>query len=428
MNCEEALSLVERLADGECTAEEKAGAEAHVDGCPNCREHLRFLTALSGASRGALLPEPPEAYWDMLPRKIMARLETEAVPRARGKAFFGLALTARLHWVGALAAAAVVTLVVGAGVLLPRLGQERAGPRDTTQSRLSEEAAAVEGRIESPEEAAPVPLREEPEQKQARHEDEGVRGPSASSSEEVRPELQAAPSIEPPGEAPPAKTLPSGGFGAARARVVQEGLLSKRLGAPRAEKETLAKVPSVAELDSVGEAEELREDQRTAAVGGAAPASVSIPVREKVLVRSAAVSPAEAAREDAPAPTVAFKTQTTPPGEADARDAFRALREKHRSAETMAGRVQAQTEDRDPKRTEAECRDWRDFVARYPSSEQALDARYRLALCSIRLFDQRRTEPARRQALEDAAGFLEQAPPGERAETVRRERERLRRK
>jgi hypothetical protein len=76
---------------------------------------------------------------------------------------------------------------------------------------------------------------------------------------------------------------------------------------------------------------------------------------------------------------------------------------------------------------EAECNAWRAFLAEFPDSDQAIDARYRLAACSISLYDLRQTDDDRRQALDDGTSFLEASPGGERAEEIRRHLDRIRR-
>ena len=82
MHCEQMLPLIEKLADGEAAPSEKARAEAHMEACESCRAHFHFLEALPEAARKAPLPEPPEMYWEVLPRKVMARIEEEGSPKS----------------------------------------------------------------------------------------------------------------------------------------------------------------------------------------------------------------------------------------------------------------------------------------------------------------------------------------------------------
>ena len=73
MNCEEAIRLVEKLADGEASEHEKSQAESHLGRCADCRSHYDFVLALSEASANAPSPEPPSSYWELLPSKVLSR-------------------------------------------------------------------------------------------------------------------------------------------------------------------------------------------------------------------------------------------------------------------------------------------------------------------------------------------------------------------
>ena len=70
---------------------------------------------------------------------------------------------------------------------------------------------------------------------------------------------------------------------------------------------------------------------------------------------------------------------------------------------------------------QTECRGFRRFLAENPESEQAVDTRYQLALCSVRLFKLRPSEENRRQADQDLRAFLEASAEGVRADEMRRE-------
>ena len=81
MKCETAILLVEKLADGEASADEKALAEQHVSSCTDCRSHYTFVKALASASEKIELPPaPPQAYWEHLPSRIIARLHEDESP------------------------------------------------------------------------------------------------------------------------------------------------------------------------------------------------------------------------------------------------------------------------------------------------------------------------------------------------------------
>ena len=171
MQCEDFLPLVEKLADGEVTSAEKREAEAHLKACEDCREHFRFLKALPNAARQASPSEPPEIYWEALPRKIMARIARmeEREKPAAGGWFFGLLSPSGLRWAGAVAAA-LVAAVVGLQVLDAPFSSQPSNrslsqdaPQAPSVSSLSENARSgkegqpVVGLLESEGESARPP-------------------------------------------------------------------------------------------------------------------------------------------------------------------------------------------------------------------------------------------------------------------------------
>jgi hypothetical protein len=66
-----------------------------------------------------------------------------------------------------------------------------------------------------------------------------------------------------------------------------------------------------------------------------------------------------------------------------------------------------------------ECADWRQFVNEHGGSEQETSARYRLALCSIALYELQSSDDNRRQAVTDGQSFLALEPTGDRADAIR---------
>jgi len=74
-----------------------------------------------------------------------------------------------------------------------------------------------------------------------------------------------------------------------------------------------------------------------------------------------------------------------------------------------------------------ECADWRQFVDEHGGSEQETSARYRLALCSIALYELQSSDDNRRQAVTDGQSFLALEPSGDRANAIRRGLERIER-
>ena len=122
MQCDDFLPLIEKLADGECSTAEKENVRAHLEACGACREHLEFLKALPGAARRTTLPEPPGAYWEALPRKVMARIEEEQSPQKRSTWLPGWFAPAQLRWL-AVVAAGLMALVLSYEVMLVQPAQ-----------------------------------------------------------------------------------------------------------------------------------------------------------------------------------------------------------------------------------------------------------------------------------------------------------------
>ncbi|MDI5911892.1 zf-HC2 domain-containing protein, partial [Streptomyces sp. 12257] len=73
MECERLRELDAELALGVLPARERAEAVAHLDRCPNCREHVKRLTVV-GDGLLALLPgaEPPVGFESRVVRALGA--------------------------------------------------------------------------------------------------------------------------------------------------------------------------------------------------------------------------------------------------------------------------------------------------------------------------------------------------------------------
>ncbi|MFC5217225.1 anti-sigma factor family protein [Streptomyces coerulescens] len=80
MECERLRELDAELALGVLPARERAEAVAHLDRCPDCREHIEHLTAV-GDGLLALLPgaEPPVGFES----RVLRALGTTPAPRPR---------------------------------------------------------------------------------------------------------------------------------------------------------------------------------------------------------------------------------------------------------------------------------------------------------------------------------------------------------
>jgi len=405
MSCEDFLPLIDKLADGEVSAAEKLRAEAHLRDCRDCSAHYRFLNALPEAARQASLPEPPEMYWDVLPRKIMSRIGAVGAGEAHRGWFFQLLSPSRLRWAGALAAALVAT-VVGLRVLETPHPSHRSletedVPRAAEENSTGEDAGAgvlEEGRDDksSADETAPtmpqVILKTEESSGTGLSRDAGKEGlEKAEAGGRAYREDRAAtgrPTREldevvpgEPGEGEEAQRRTLAPMEQARQRVPEE---------PSEQTPTIA---------SAGED---RRDQEARPAPSAPPGGGEM-VAESLSLRD---SP-EAAR-------------STSPAESN----YRHLLERYPLPVSLSDDLRAKTQNEDEAQpaeaVRTECATWRDFVERYPGDEHEGEARFRLARCSIALVGLLPSEETRRQALEDGSSYLEIEPEGARAEAIRR--------
>jgi Putative zinc-finger len=117
-DCRERRESLGAYALGHLSEEERAGLEAHLEGCPSCRAELEQLTAvvrpmsLADPARFESAPQLPAS----LGARVAAAIARERLGRRRRRLRFGLALGG--------AAAAVATAIV----LLVLPGGETAGP------------------------------------------------------------------------------------------------------------------------------------------------------------------------------------------------------------------------------------------------------------------------------------------------------------
>lgn len=375
MRCEEAQNWLEKLADGDAPFGAEAGLEVHLAECERCRDHRRFLAAIHTAGRAPLLL-PPESYWEKLPGKVMALIEKESERRAHRWSM------GRWEWVGALAAA-VVAAVVGLQILRAPMVSERtpsAPPPSSAaepEQKRDDEKAVAPGRLEQAPRSGEVAKRALPSFRQAER-DEPHPGKAGA-----RASAETVTAAAPPPPEPEAKEIP--------------GEPAAGLAAP-------------------------------------APASVSqLAPKVKAEDRVVTLQPAANAVEGAPAPAAELRRRSLKArgDSADDRqqELFAQLVDRYSEPELeaparAAGRAPAESDSLAPS-LEGQAARWRDFLSRYPESRFADLARYRLALCSIRLFELRRTEEDRKRALEDASAYLALAPSGESAEKVRRGLERV---
>lgn len=117
MTCEDALALISAKLDGELSPEETEALNAHLEGCPACRQWMEAMAAVD--RRVAALEEPaPEG----LKKGVLYRID-QATGKAKkpGRRWFGPGTA-----LGAVAA--VLVLLVGLGVI--PLGKQAARRTD----------------------------------------------------------------------------------------------------------------------------------------------------------------------------------------------------------------------------------------------------------------------------------------------------------
>jgi len=415
MHCEDLLPLVEKLADGEATVAERAKAEAHLAECDACRQHLGFLNALPEAARRLPHTEPPGAYWEALPRKVMTRIERERAGKPFGGWIAGLLQLSRLRWLGA-AAAGVLAVVIGLQVSTLREGAYQAAPPASgriTPPRekipADEPPSVPSGPVERAVVSEALPDRAAPDPSEVEEEESsriGALGVQQSPAVTVPPPPARARTFLPQDR--PTQEGQSARFEATpvKKRVMELGVASQDVaraaGADRFEPPAERPEPKLAAARQAGEATVTEESERSA------------PPESRVPTSLEAAPPALMVTDEKPSRE---RLQTDREGRMDALESYRVLNRQY-------GLVSK--EDASASRLEAECQDWRGFLEQYADSDEAVDARYRLAICSVRLYDLRQTDGDRQQALNDASSFLEVSPQGERAERIRRELARIR--
>ncbi len=430
MRCDDFLPLIEKLVDGEAAAAERQQAEAHLESCTSCQSHFRFLKALPEAARQASLPDPPDMYWEVLPRKIMSRIEKEGATRRRGW-FSQMLAPSRLRWGGALAAA-LVAAVLGLRVLqFPLAYRDAPAPG---REVLEEEFPALSAdsltpaRRQAPEEPVEDTAREEPKEPRqfiALDDDDFEQAarkrvaaePAPPAAPEIAREEFVSDALSSTGKAGQKKQDDAGE--AADRRVIggrlEQGVYESKSTQPDEKNRDKGRARSAtpAERANVPQTEARRsQGQKLAA---AVP-----PADEEQGAQSVSVSRtlrAQPALEEAPSSAAQGYRDLV---------ARYPLRDEPPSSASLSGVAKEKEGAFSDAELETECDDWRQFLARYPGDEREADARYRLALCSIALFDRFPSEDNRRPALDDAASYLDVATDEERAEAIRRALARIR--
>ena len=74
-DCEDNRELMSGYLGNELDAGQRARLEAHLAGCPACRDELEELTLVVSASATLAVKDPPEEVWDDFLGNVYARME-----------------------------------------------------------------------------------------------------------------------------------------------------------------------------------------------------------------------------------------------------------------------------------------------------------------------------------------------------------------
>jgi len=371
MTCDQAIRLVEKLADGEAKPSERTEAETHLESCADCRSHYQFVRALESASEKIDWPEPPETYWSHLPSKVLTRLERER-PAKRGS-FWQKLLAPPVLRFGAVAATLSVVVAVGYSVLQndqlqpePEMAQSARSPASAGQRQVDDKAAGVSPR------------------------------PALAGGVSPKPALGAGVADDPGFESQPPAALPSLSVDPASVEPDESGRVES--ARRTADLEGPTELTNAAGLAGRGADQEFQDR----------PAAAPPRRRENRALRSLAEAPGEPVEA-----TVATEEATT--AELAPIDASVELARKEAPA-----RAQSSVADR--------CAEWRDYLARNgDEGSDSLEARYQVALCSLERYTSEPSGEARATAERDVEAFLAMESDGDRADDVRARAERLRR-
>lgn len=355
--CKAALPLVEKLADGEASPNETREAEAHLASCPDCREHLEALTAFARLSSQGGLPEPPESYWEHLPRRILERIDSEAVTT---RSFWRKLLAPGMLRLQAIVVSCVLLVAVGVTVF---------------RSELRDTVAPVAAPPPRPAPAPAAPAVEEEPAVPAVEEE--------TLTEEGRADLQALGYLQTP---------PIARDESPQAPAAEQSEASKRANAP-----SETRVPVSPASEALPSAVPV------------SPAPQATGAREKTAEVTAVLDERVSREEDS---FRSLKQKEEPEQEQEAL--------RSRAAVSRALSVES-AEDSEP------CAGWRRFLETYgDEGARGADARYELARCSIRRYEQAPLDASREMAIADAEAFLAREPEGPRAEEIRKSLEAVR--
>ncbi len=394
MQCDDFLPMVEKLADGECSTAEKEQVRAHLEACDACREHYEFLKALPDAARRTSLPEPPGAYWEALPRKVMVRIDQEQSTEKHSAWLPGWFAPAQLRWL-AVVAAGLMALVLSYEVMLVQ----------PAQSPEAEQASSTAVVSEDKDRPSAFEVSDEAAVKRLEQDGQGARELELQEADDLKPMSSARKKARPEMPSPPEKTLAKTDeqtFG--RARPVESPISVPEKG------ETEGSVAAFAD-------EEASVLHEVVGKEGVLP-----PTEPSVVVADAPERPQAVSGEESKLSAQAEPSPDRGRAKLEA-DQARALdriavvdRSQKASYRGALGAAQEPTESQ----IEARSDQLRDSLEGGLEGDELLNARFELAECSIALANLRLTEERRNRAVQDSEAFLKISPEGEKAEKIKR--------
>lgn len=386
-DCTKATVLVEKMFDGEASRDERREAEGHLETCASCRAHLEFLSFISERARDSVFPEPPESYWEYLPRRVLTRIAEEPVPGFR-RFFPRLFVSGGLRWAApSVALLASLALVVAVGLRFARQSPWSGSPKATEEPRAS----------------APHPL----------------EVPAPAVAPEPDPDAVAQKGKEQEREPPAAQGLPLAPTPSFRA--------------PEAASESESESESVAPPMARDEKLDAGRGQKSGSV------EVANAARDRI---DAARSRASAAPAAPVAPAESSSGKRTARAKDNPASSVLGVREEAATVSLAAGAAPepsagvARPEEAEAEaETEANCSALRASLAGWgleagesasANETRKRDIRYQLARCSIDRYQREGGEALRNAAIEDGDDFLAQEKEGIRADEVRAELGRIR--
>ncbi len=385
MTCDKAIRLVEKLADGETNPGERAEAEMHLETCKECNSHYQFVRALESASEKIELPEPPEAYWQRFPSKVLTRIEREGrEEREEQSGFWQKLFTPWMFRFGA--AAATLTLVIAVGVSV-----YRDDPR-----QLESESSEMSEAIDVAQAPAAAPGKTAFDEKAAGSEDTAQRDP-----EEAR--ASAPPAVARPPASAPARDVPlrseSNKLRNARPKSSPAPVAGDELDESR----FVERAIGTAERDDVSD-ESLQEAPEPERLGRGS-------ARSREPSPSESTFPEELELADTVSEDSARQHSVAEPQQA--------VRASSLAAGEAGSAVLASAS--------GSCAEWRRYLAENDDqASEAREAHYQVALCSLRSYDAEPNDDTRDEATRDADAFLAIESDTERAEEIRLRLEPLR--